>query len=150
MLNTYAIGNLVADPRFATVPLKSTGETAEVANFRIAINMGRDQEPRYLDCTCWRGLAKPCKYLSKGREVFVEGIPKARHNASQKTGKIYDNLELTVTSLKLLGSQKKTEPEPQPAAGELYDASVPPQPDANPEEELMERYSGAESFDVPF
>jgi len=105
MFTTIAIGYLVADPRFAEIV--KDGEKRPVSNFRIAIDDRITGKTDYVDCAAWNGLTKACKYLYKGRPVAVIGKVSASHNFSQKTGKIYDNINLHVNTLELLGSGKR-------------------------------------------
>ena len=112
MFKLEIIGNVVTDPTFRKVTIKATGEEAEVANFRIAANVG--ENTYYVNCSAWRGLAGVCKYVSKGRKLYLSGVPKASHGISKTNGNIYDNLLLSINTLEFLGARPKTDEQADP------------------------------------
>ena len=71
------IGNLGADPE-----LKELGDTNALVNMRVATTtrlwnkdkQERTEQTEWHQVVCFGGLAKTCaKFLSKGRQVYVEG-----------------------------------------------------------------------------
>ena len=120
MLEMNLIGRLVADPVKKTVTIKKTNEQAAVTNFRLAVN-GSNNSVTYVNAVCWRGMAdNVAKYLKKGSQVFVRGIPSATHYVATNTGHIYDNLNISVSTIQFLSpkntAQAATEPAPEAAA----------------------------------
>jgi single-strand DNA-binding protein len=70
MYNTIiTLGNLVSDP---TVNTTKTGKT--VCKMRMCISDSYEKEKCFIDVEAWDKTAEACmNYLSKGREVLVEG-----------------------------------------------------------------------------
>lgn len=70
------IGNLGADPE-----MRFTANGRSVANFRVACNRNwttpdgeRREDTEWVSVVCWERLAEIAgQYLSKGRQVYVEG-----------------------------------------------------------------------------
>lgn len=67
------LGRLVADPE-----VRYTGDELAVANFRLAINRGKQKDGGeavdFINCVAFGGLAKVCgEYLKKGKLTAVEG-----------------------------------------------------------------------------
>lgn len=70
------IGNLTRDPE-----VRHTPKGTAVGDFGLAMNMtyrtqdgGEKEEVCYVDVVVWGRQAETCKqYLSKGRQVFIEG-----------------------------------------------------------------------------
>ena len=104
---TIVVGNLGGDPE-----MRYVGETGDipVTNFSLAINNGRSEEPTWVRVTAWRKLAETCaEYLSKGRQVLVEGdLPQARIWTG-KDGEARANLEMTARRVVFLGSKPSDE-----------------------------------------
>ena len=69
---TTVVGRLVADPILKTYVGKN-GQQEQLANFRIAANLGGEQGAFY-NATAFRGTASAmAKYLKKGSKLLVEG-----------------------------------------------------------------------------
>src|SRR5258708_36258556 len=63
------IGHLGKDPE-----LSVTNEGKPVTKFSLAVDQGKDQQPMWLNITCWDKLAEIVeKYARKGSLVFVQG-----------------------------------------------------------------------------
>lgn len=82
MYKLTIIGNVVADPEIKAREWvdKKTGEVIKnnVCNFSVGANEGHGdfKKTQYFRMNAWRGLADICgKYLSKGRQVYIEGVP---------------------------------------------------------------------------
>src|SRR6266446_3235686 len=63
------IGHLGKDPE-----LNVTNTGKPVTKFSLAVDQGRDQQPLWLNITCWDRLAETVEqYAHKGALVFVQG-----------------------------------------------------------------------------
>lgn len=123
MLEMNLIGRLVADPVKKTVTIRKTNEQADVANFRIAVN-GNNGSVTYVNAVAWRGMAdNVAKYLKKGSQVFVRGIPSATHFVANNTGHIYDNLNISVSTIQFLSPRYATQAATEPAAEAVPEAA---------------------------
>lgn len=83
MLNkSYLLGRLTRDPE-----VKYTQNGITVANFDLAVNVpsrDRNTPPDYIPIICWRERAEFARnYLSKGRQIVVEGSIKTRKYTAQ-------------------------------------------------------------------
>lgn len=94
---------------------KTTGEVihgqaeANVANFTVAANEGRGayRQTQFFRIAAWRGLAEICaKYLSKGRQVYIEGVP-SLNNYVDKNNNLRSVIELRADRIELLQDGKK-------------------------------------------
>lgn len=102
-----AIGRLGADP-----DLKYTPSGDAVCNFSIATTekwkdkTGQKQErTEWIRCVAWRQQAELiAKYLTKGREVYVEG--KLQTRSWDKDGQKQYMTEVNVSNVVFLGSGK--------------------------------------------
>ena len=107
MYRIFLTGNLVADPKLRTVTAR--GKEQVVCNFRTATNLSKDNV-RYTDITIWNGLAESAaKYLFKGRQVLIEGTPKAQHSKRESDGAIFDHLTVSVSNIEFLGAGRHGE-----------------------------------------
>ena len=87
------VGRLGADPELKTL---SSGQS--VANFNIATSEnwvdrdGQKQErTEWHRIVVWAKLAEVCRqHLSKGRQVYVEGIANSQLGRSTRTKTLYD------------------------------------------------------------
>lgn len=75
MISIHMIGNLVRDPS-----RRDLGDGSQVVNFTVAVNHGRDRDQAmFVDVSAWGSLGEACaKCLSKGKKVFVAGMPVVR------------------------------------------------------------------------
>lgn len=133
------VGNLGGDPE-----MRYTADGTPVANFSVAVNRKWNDaqgvtksEVTWFRVTTWRALAENCNsYLSKGRQVLVEG----RLQTDPETGgprvwvgndgQARASFEVTALNVKFLGSRPDGEagesglpagtvlPEEPPAASE--------------------------------
>ena len=117
------IGNLGADPE-----MRYTANGSAVTNFNVATNREyttgegeRREETEWFRVVTWNRLAEICsQYLSKGRQVYVEGRLQTRSWEAQDGTTRYTT-ELIAQEVKFLGSQRDGEferaAEPQLAVG---------------------------------
>lgn len=111
------IGNLTNTPE-----LRYTAQAQAVCNFSVAVNekykSGDEWKESvfYIDVQAWGNLGENCnKYLSKGREVYVEGRLATR--TWESDGRKHYKTELVARRVKFLGggqgqSDSGVEPEP--------------------------------------
>jgi single-strand DNA-binding protein len=104
-----AIGNLGADPMVRALP--NSGQN--VANFSLATterftdrNGTKQQRTEWLRVVAFGRLADACeRFLSKGRQVYVEGKPTTRqYEAKDGTGKRYWT-EIVARQIRFLGKR---------------------------------------------
>ena len=109
MLNkVMVIGNLGADPE-----MRYTANGSAVTNFNVASNRRyttRDGESRdeteWFRVVTWNRLAEICsQYLSKGRQVYVEGRLQTRSWEGQD-GQTRYTTEVIAEEVKFLGSPR--------------------------------------------
>jgi single-strand DNA-binding protein len=102
------IGNLGRDPEMRYLPSGSP-----VTSFSVAVNRrytSRDGEQReetdWFNVSCFDRLAETAnQYLSKGRQVYIEGSVRARTWDDQQTGEKRVSLDVRANQLVLLGQR---------------------------------------------
>jgi|SRR5579875_1739425 len=102
------IGNVGRDPEMRYTPSGSP-----VTNFSIAVNRrwtGRDGQPQeetqWFSVDCWNKLAETAnQYVTKGKQVFVEGRIALHEWDDRNTGEKRSSLRVTANELVLLGSR---------------------------------------------
>ena len=118
------IGNLGRDPEMRYLPSGSP-----VTNFSVAVSRrwksreGEDrEETEWFNIDCFDKLAETANtYLSKGRQVYIEGRLRTRSWEDQQTGEKRYRTEVVATNLVLLGQrgdQVGDQLEDRPAATE--------------------------------
>jgi single-strand DNA-binding protein len=105
MIKLQVIGNLGKDCVVNTVNGKN------VINFTVAHtekyrdSQGNNQEKTtWVDCAYWTDKTAISPYLTKGKQVFVEGTPEAR-SFQRNDGTPGSSLSLRVREIKLLGGR---------------------------------------------
>jgi single-strand DNA-binding protein len=149
------IGNLGAPPE-----LRYTPGGQAVANFRIATNEkwtdkgGQAQErTEWHRIVVWGKLAELCnQYLTKGRQVFVEGRLQTREWMDKENHKNYTT-EIVAQQVTFLGGREGTAARGRESSQPMDDGfGSPPDlsmPSANESSDLLANGSSA-SDDVPF
>jgi single-strand DNA-binding protein len=130
------IGRLGADPE-----VKSVSPTQNVAKLSIATSEswtdreGQKQErTEWHRVVVWGKLADICgKYLSKGRQCYVEGRLQTRSWEDPQGQKRYST-EIVATNVQFLGGP--TESRDTNTSNQHSDASFGPEPSFNAEEEI--------------
>ena len=135
------IGRLTRDPESRTTP-----QGHSVANFSIATSrvwkdsQGAQQDStEYHNIVAWRRLAEICaQYLTKGRQVYVEGHLQTRSWEGNDGKKNY-RTEIVADNMIMLGGRSdRAEPTgtnnaantaPAPSAGARVDTSTPAAPE---------------------
>ena len=76
MNSVQLVGRLVADPELRT----TNAAGIPVANFRVAINRGKDKPADFIPVIAWEKEAENvAKYMKKGERVGVEGRLQTRN-----------------------------------------------------------------------
>ncbi|MDA0365424.1 MAG: single-stranded DNA-binding protein [Chloroflexi bacterium] len=110
MLNkVMIIGNLGADPE-----MRYTANGSAVTNFRVATSRNytntageRVEETEWFRVVAWTRLAELCaQYLTKGRQVYVEGRMQTRSWEGQDGQKRYTS-ELIAEDVRFLGGRRE-------------------------------------------
>jgi single-strand DNA-binding protein len=106
MIKMQVIGNLGKDCVVNTVNGKS------VINFTVAHtekykdSQGTSQEKTtWVDCAYWTDRTAIAPYLTKGKQVFVEGTPEVR-SFTRNDGSAGASLSLRVREVQLLGGKE--------------------------------------------
>ena len=112
MYKVEIIGNLTADPvLYDREKLdEETGEiiSAKVCNFSVGANAGYGayKTTQYFKVSAWRKLGENCaKYLKKGRQVYIEGIPSI--NSYVKNNVSRYSLDVRVEKIEFLQDGKR-------------------------------------------
>ena len=120
------IGNLGADPE-----LRHTPNGMAVANFNIATteqwtskNGERSERTEWHRIVCWGRLAEICnEYLSKGRQVYIEGRIQTRQWEDRDGNRRYTT-EIIAQNLQMLG--RPGERAEVPAGGPTFESEAYP------------------------
>jgi len=103
------VGNLGADADYRY----NEGENSSVCHFNVAVNerwTSRDGQPQekttWFRVTLWGRLADSIhRYLTRGKQVFVEGTIDASAYKTQQDGTARASLELRARTVRLLGGR---------------------------------------------
>ena len=130
------IGNLTRDPE-----LKYTPSGTAVCNFSIACNerfKGKDgqmqERAEFINIVAWRQLAEICgKYLTKGKQVYIEGKIQTRSYDDKDGNKRYIT-EIVADKMQMFGggdggNRQESRPAQRPSQGR---ERQPGDPDYNP------------------
>ena len=127
MIKMQVIGNLGKDCIVNTVNGKN------VINFTVAHtekykdSQGNQQEKTtWVDCAYWTDRTAVAQYLTKGKQVYVEGQPEAR-SFQRNDGTPGSSLSLRVREVQLLGGKGDSGGSYQPntAAASTSNSSIP-------------------------
>jgi single-strand DNA-binding protein len=100
MNQVVLIGRLVADPDFKTL---QSGNA--VANMRIAVDRGKNEESDFIDLSAFGKTAEfASNYLSKGRLIAIQG--KLRVRQYEHNGEKRKAAEVVVDNIQPLDSKK--------------------------------------------
>jgi single-strand DNA-binding protein len=99
MLNhVELLGRLAQEPE-----IRYTQGGTPVASFDLAVQVpskSKDAAPDYIPIVCWRERAEFCgRYLSKGRQIVVEGRISTRKWKDEKTGQNRKAVEVTASNI---------------------------------------------------
>jgi len=125
MNKVFLIGRLSRDPE-----LRHTSNGTAVCQINVAISrpvaQGKDPETDFINVTVWNKPAENvAKYLSKGRQIAIEGRIQTRNYDNNEGKKVYVT-EVIASNVEFLGSasdNNKTVSEP--VEENPFDADVP-------------------------
>jgi single-strand DNA-binding protein len=145
MLNkVMLIGNLGRDPE-----VRSTTSGQQVANFTLATNRRwndkagqRQEQTEWHQIVCWGKQAEiAAQYLTKGKQIFVEGRIQTRSWDDKQTGEKKYRTEIICENFQMLGQRGGGGPDMDaggaPSGGPTYD-------------EGLGGHGGPEDDDIPF
>lgn len=125
MIKMQVIGNLGKDCVVNTVNGKN------VINFTVAHtekyrdSQGNNQEKTtWVDCAYWVDRTSISPYLTKGKQVFVEGTPEVR-SFTRNDGTSGASLSLRVRDVQLLGGRGETGGSPSYSNASSGGSSIP-------------------------
>ena len=100
--NVTLLGRLAQDPE-----IRTTQNGTKVASFDLAVpTYNKEAEPDYIPIVCWKATATFAdRYLSKGRQIVVEGRIKTR-KYKDKDGNNRKAVEVVAESLYFADSNK--------------------------------------------
>ena len=136
MLNKcMVIGRLGADPE-----MRYTPNGNPVTEMRIATNRSytsrdgeRVEETEWFSVVAWDRLAETCaQYLTKGREVYVEGRLRTRSWDGGECGKKHYRTELVAQTVQFLGGRDDAPVSAEPGLPVGADAEGDQEPDDLP------------------
>ena len=131
----FLIGNLGRDPEVRTTP---SGQP--VATFSLATNRrwrdrdgNRQEQTEWHNIVCWGRQAEVAgRYLTKGRQIFVEGRIQTRSWDDKQTGEKKYMTEIICDNFQMLGQRGDFEsqrgddaPFPSPPADSAEDDDIP-------------------------
>lgn len=133
------IGNLGNDPE-----MRFTPQGQAVTSFRVAVNRkwndrdgGTREETIWFRVSAWERLAEICnQYLSKGRQVYIEGRMRPPQVFTDRNGEARSSLEIRATEMVMLGSGRGDSSGYQPEGdGREERSSAPPRGESAPRSE---------------
>lgn len=100
------VGNLTRDPE-----LRYTAQGTPVATLRLAVNTKyksgdeNKEETLFIDTVVWGKMAETCgQYLSKGRQVLIEG--RLQERSWESDGQRKSKMEIVAREVKFLGGRE--------------------------------------------
>jgi single-strand DNA-binding protein len=117
------IGNLGRDPEMRYTPSGRPVTTFTVATSRSwnTADGERHSDTEWFNVVAWGNLAEICKqYLTKGRQVYIEGRLQTRH-WEDKEGVKRATVEIVASEMLMLGERRETNHVPtieEPASSE--------------------------------
>jgi single-strand DNA-binding protein len=131
------VGNLGRDPEVRYMP-----DGTAVTNFSVATTetwkdkqTGEKKErTEWHRIVAWRSLGEICgKYLSKGRQVYVEG--KLQTRSWEKDGVTHYMTEIVATDVQFLGGREDSGGGARPARNQMADPGYPEPPMADTQDD---------------
>jgi len=105
------IGRLTRDPESRTIPSGTPVTNFSVATSRVwKDDSGTQKEAtEFHNIVAWRRLAEICaQYLSKGRQVYIEGHLQTRSWDDPQSGKKQYRTEIVADNMIMLGGRSET------------------------------------------
>ncbi len=125
MNKVFLIGRLSRDPE-----LRHTSNGTAVCQINVAISrpvgQGKDPETDFINVTVWNKPAENvAKYLSKGRQIAIEGRIQTRNYDNNEGKKVYVT-EVIASNVEFLGSANDSNKNvPEPTEDNPFDTDVP-------------------------
>ncbi|MDX1503186.1 MAG: single-stranded DNA-binding protein [Thermoanaerobaculia bacterium] len=124
----FLIGNLGRDPEVRTTP---SGQP--VANFSLATNRrwrdrdgNRQEQTEWHNIVCWGRQAEVAgQYLSRGRQIFVEGRLQTRSWEDKQSGEKRYRTEVICENFQMLGQRGDGGPSGPAAGGSGFPSEAP-------------------------
>ncbi len=121
------VGNLGRDPE-----LRSTPSGQQVASFSLATNRkwkdregNRQEQTEWHNIVCWGRQAEIAgQYLTKGRQIFVEGRIQTQSWEDRQSGEKKYKTEIVCDNFQMLGSRGEYDSGPPPGGGSGRDAGA--------------------------
>ena len=105
MIKLQVIGNLGKDCLVNTVNGKNVINFTVAHTEKFRDSQGNNQEKTtWVDCAYWTDRTAIAQYLTKGKEVYVEGTPEVR-TFTRQDGTAGASLSLRVREVQLLGGR---------------------------------------------
>lgn len=126
MIKLQVIGNLGKDCVVNTVNGKNVINFTVAHTEKFRDSQGNNQErTTWVDCAYWTDKTAISPYLTKGKQVFVEGTPEVR-TFTRQDGTGGASLSLRVREVQLLGGRGEGVNTPAPAStASVSSAPVP-------------------------
>lgn len=136
------VGNLGRDPE-----LRSTPSGQQVASFSLATSRkwkdrdgNRQEQTEWHNIVCWGRQAEIAgQYLTKGRQIFVEGRIQTQSWEDRQSGEKKYRTEIVCENFQMLGQRGD---QPESAASRPEEQSSPPPP--------SDSAGTADDDDIPF
>ena len=112
MYQLQAIGNLTRDAGIKNF------NGSNFIEFSIAVNRKvRDQEyTDYIDCTLTADRGTIFPYLTKGKKIFIQGVPRLRAYISTQTNQPCAGMSVMVDRIELLSPAENAQRQNQPSS----------------------------------
>ncbi len=151
------IGNLGRDPEVRSTP---SGQT--VANFSVATNRRwrdrdgqRQEQTEWHNIVCWGRQAEVAgQYLTRGRQIYVEGRLQTRSWDDRQSGEKRYRTEIVCDNFQMLGQRGDAVPaggaSPDPGSWDQQSSAPNPAPNSAPNPAADPGYPEPEDDDIPF
>ncbi|MFP3870350.1 MAG: single-stranded DNA-binding protein [Syntrophobacteria bacterium] len=116
----FLIGNLGTDPELSYLPSGTAKANLRLATHEVWTNKEGEKGERteWHRVVVWGRLAEVCgQYLSKGRQVFIEGRLQTRSWEDRDGNKRWTT-EIIASGMQMLGSPRDSTPEAQTASSD--------------------------------
>ena len=147
----FLMGNLTRDPE-----LRYTPKGTAVTDVGMAVNRvfnsadgQRQEETTFVEVTFWGRTAETvCKFLSKGKPLFVEG--RLKFDSWEKDGQKRSKLSVNGENFQFIDSRKDSGDSPGGGGGQSSNAEAPQAPHTDYEFQGESAGGGSGDDEVPF
>jgi single-strand DNA-binding protein len=142
------IGRLGKDPELKYTPNGTPMAKFSLATDEVYKDQSGEQQKRteWHNIVAWRRLAEICgEYLTKGKQVYIEGSIRSRQWEDKETGAKRTGYDIIAREMKMLGSKGDSErpPAERPAAQTSAAPAASRESDEMPSSEITDE-------DIPF